>query len=115
MSSRKRRKTRSERQSIVHHRAFVPLIGAWAAALFALPIMVLPAATIARLTGLLDLRMLGQFAQPTLALVAGIFGCLAGILIASAISRSRPRNDHIVVEMAQSRLRSINPSRSPHR
>ncbi|MEP3051930.1 MAG: hypothetical protein ABJP48_04215 [Erythrobacter sp.] len=105
---------RAERKaaaSIAAHRIFVPMISAWGAALGGLTLAVLPAATIAKITTLMQLGILGTNARLVLALFAALFAGLIAFAIARAIRTSAEQKTLSKTEAAFSAdaLRPIDP------
>ncbi len=98
--------------AVAAHRAFVPMLCIWGAALLGLAIIVLPADMISRVNMLTGLGSLGSIAKFVYAAVAALVGGAVAFVIAKGIhSRATASDDsNSIVSAVNRRVRPINPA-----
>lgn len=108
-----RARSRNTSGSIAGHRLFVPMLTIWGAALMGLAVIVLPASSIARITTLSGLGMLGSMAQFILAGIAALLGGGIGFVIGAAFRDRTTRAEEklsVVSVVSSRRVRPIDPA-----
>lgn len=83
--------SQSGRFAIVSHSVFKPAMMGWAGAILAAIVLILPAASIARLTALTGLGMLGDFSRVLFAVIGAVVGAGLGYALAAALQNKGER------------------------
>ncbi len=106
------KKQRAKKTSIAAHKAFVPLLAGWGAALAGLMVAVLPASSITGIMQTAQLTVLGEAGRIVLALFAALFGGLIAFAIARVWSNSASSNrfdSAAALDSDYDRVRPIDP------
>ncbi len=107
------KKQRAKKTSIAAHKAFIPLLAGWGAALAGLMVAVLPASSITGIMQTAQLTVLGGAGRIVLALLAALFGGLIAFAIARVWSNSASSNrfdSAAALDSDYDRVRPIDPS-----
>ncbi len=107
------KKRRASKTSIAAHKAFVPLLAGWGAALAGLTVAILPAPSITAIMHTAQLTVLGGAGRIVLALLAALFGGLIAFAIARVWSNSASSHrfsNTAGLDSEYDQLRPIDPS-----